>query len=77
MLVRLMKTKLIEFKNKSGNTLRGILVMPCGSISNLGVICLHGFERVSTTEKKFKKLADKLAERKIPSFRFDYTGCGA
>lgn len=40
------------------------------------MICLHRFERVSTTEKKFKKLADKLAERKIPSFRFDYTGCG-
>ncbi|MCL5093591.1 MAG: alpha/beta hydrolase [Patescibacteria group bacterium] len=28
------------------------------------------------SEKKFKRLADRLAEREIPSLRFDFTGCG-
>jgi len=43
---------------------------------NMGVICPHGFERAGTTEKKFKKLTDRLAKKGVFSFRFDYTGCG-
>lgn len=41
-----------------------------------GVICLHGFERTSITEKKFKTISDRLACNNISSFRFDYAGCG-
>ncbi|MGB9847854.1 MAG: serine aminopeptidase domain-containing protein [Minisyncoccia bacterium] len=68
-------TRLIEFKNKKGNVLRGVLVSTKNP-SKRGVIFLHGFERVSTTEKKFTRLANELIKWKIVSFRFDYTGCG-
>lgn len=40
------------------------------------VLMLHGFERNSTAEKKFKRLADKLVENNVASLRFDFTGCG-
>ena len=68
------KTELIEFKNNAGDILRGILTE--GDISNGAVLMCAGFERNSTTEKKFKALADKLSEKNIASLRFDYTGCG-
>jgi len=68
-------TRLIEFKNKNNDLLRGILSLDNPS-NNKGVIFLHGFERTATTEKKFKKLSDELARKHITSFRFDYTGCG-
>lgn len=70
-----MKTKLIEFKNKEKETLRGILLTPEAKNDKAVLMC-GGFERSTTTEKKFKTLADKLARLGITSFRFDYAGCG-
>ncbi len=64
------KTNLVEF----GDNLRGILVLPKNPQKI--VIMSGGFERSATTEKKFKFLTDKLAERNIASFRFDYNGIG-
>lgn len=70
------KTKLIEFW-ENDELLRGILVMPetRNQVENF-VLFLHGFERVATSEKKFKVFADKLAAAGIASFRFDFSGCG-
>lgn len=70
-----MNTKLIEFLNTEDEKLRGIMTLPSDSISG-GVICLHGFERCSTTEKKFKMVADNLADNNISTLRFDFSGCG-
>lgn len=41
-----------------------------------GIICLHGFERCSSTEKKFKALADSLVEKMMAVLRLDFSGCG-
>ncbi len=65
--------QLIEFKNKFGNTLRGILSV---ADNNEIIFCIHGFERTSTTEKKFKVVADALLKSNTSSFRFDFTGTG-
>lgn len=70
-----MKTELIEFKNSDKETLRGILLNPEAKSSS-GVIFIGGFERSSTTEPKFKDLADRLYRLNIPSLRFDFTGLG-
>ncbi len=67
-------TKLIEFKS-GDNTLRGLWVD--GEVgSKEVVIMLSGFERTAISEKKFKLFADKLAEKGVSSFRFDYAGFG-
>ncbi len=68
------QVKLIEFSTQKGEILRGILVT--NKASRKAVLMCGGFERAATTEKKFKALADKLIEVNIPSFRFDYLGCG-
>jgi len=60
-----MKTKLLEINNN-----RGIFV---DKASKKIAIMIGGFERATTTEKKFKELADKVL---ISSFRFDYSGIG-
>ena len=70
-----METKLIEFKNKENETLRGIMTMPDGAVKKSAVF-LHGFERNATVEKKFKQMAGALAQKEIASFRFDASGCG-
>lgn len=70
-----MKTELVEFKNPADNLLRGLLVTLDKS-RNKGVIFLHGFEGMSTTNPKFKRFSDKLVEENMPSFRFDFSGCG-
>jgi len=70
-----MRTRLVEFKNKSGNLLRGILASG-GSVAKKAVVFLHGFERAATTEKKFKTLSDRLINSNIASLRFDNSGCG-
>ncbi len=66
-------SKLIEFQNKNGDILRGILN---DAQSDNIVIFVHGFERTSATEKKFKDLADALCGAGVSSFRFDFTGAG-
>ena len=68
------QTSLIEFTNKTNDLLRGILLLKDNS--KKVVLMCGGFERSTTTEKKFKILADKLIERNILSLRFDHTGCG-
>lgn len=68
------QTQLIEFKNKKSNILRGILVTS-EKIEKAILMC-GGFERSTTTEKKFKILADELTNKNIASLRFDYSGCG-
>ena len=65
--------KLIEFKNKEGEILRGIF----SDEKNDGVVlCVHGFERTAVTEPKFKRLSDELFKNRVSSFRFDFSGCG-
>lgn len=66
-------TKLIEFQNKNGDTLRGILN---DTKTDHIAVFVHGFERTAVTEKKFKDLADALYDIGISSFRFDITGSG-
>jgi len=70
-----MDTKLIEFLNIENQKLRGIITTPDDEINN-GIICLHGFERCSTTEKKFKSFADNLSNNHTATLRFDFSGCG-
>ncbi len=65
--------KLIEFKNKEGEVLRGIF---SDEGSSFVVLCVHGFEKTATTEPKFKRLSDELSKKRISSFRFDFSGCG-
>jgi esterase/lipase len=66
-------TELVEFHNNDNKLLRGLLLRQGNK--KLVLMC-GGFERHATTEPKFKKLADLLADNKISSFRFDYSGCG-
>jgi len=66
-------SKLVEFQNKNGDTLRGILN---DAETDHVVIFVHGFERTTATEKKFKDLADTLFTAGVSSFRFDFTGTG-
>lgn len=70
-----MQTKLLEFLGEEEQTLRGVLNLPKEKPIK-SVIFLHGFERCSTTEKKFKALADHLAEKGVASLRLDFSGCG-
>lgn len=71
-----METKLIEFENHNRALLRGILTVPEDFSFDSIVIMYGGFERSATTEKKFKALADKLAEDNLAAFRFDAADCG-
>jgi len=70
-----MKTQLFEIPNNENQNLRGIISMPNDQIQK-GIICLHGFERCSSTEKKFKALSDSLVEKMIAVLRLDFSGCG-
>jgi pimeloyl-ACP methyl ester carboxylesterase len=70
-----MKTELIEFINQEKQKLRGILSSPDDQIQKL-VICLHGFERCASTEKKFTLLSDRLAQNGSAVLRLDFLGCG-
>ena len=69
-----MNTKLLEFKNKRDNVIRGILVE--NSNQKHVAVMLGGFERATSTERKFKVLADELAKNDIPSLRFDVADVG-
>lgn len=69
-----MNTKLLEI-NINDSIIRGILVLPNVETSKVTIL-IHGFSRTATTEKKFKVLADNLADAGIASFRFDFTGLG-
>jgi len=71
-----MKTKLVEFKNNRNDILRGVYTFPENNNSKNCVICLSGFERTASAEKKFKKVADEISKDLMPVFRLDFTGCG-
>lgn len=71
-----MKTELIEFKNNREDILRGIYTFPENNNSQNCVVCLSGFERSATTEKKFKKVADEISKNLRSVFKLDFTGCG-
>lgn len=68
-------TSLKEFSIGKKHSIRGILTHPDGK-NNKIVICLHGFERCSSTESKFKRLSDALGLTGIASLRLDFSGCG-
>ncbi len=70
-----MKTQLFEIPNNENQNLRGIIVAPDNQIQG-GVICLHGFERCSSTEKKFKALSNSLVKKMVAVLRLDFSGCG-
>jgi len=70
-----MSTELIEFENEKKDTLRGIKYAPSQKTEHI-VIFLHGFERNTSVERKFKSLSDQLLQKGVATLRFDATGCG-
>jgi esterase/lipase len=70
-----MKEKLVIFKNKKGERLFGILTLPERKGKFPAVMMVHGFSKTKS-ERKFVELAQKLAENRIASLRFDFSGCG-
>lgn len=70
-----MKTILHEFFNDSHSLLRGVLTLPEWEIG-AWIVCVWGFERNATTEKKNKKIADALVDQGVATLRFDFSGCG-
>ncbi|CAF2398970.1 unnamed protein product [Rotaria sp. Silwood2] len=73
-------THLVEFKNSRNITLRGILIESTNTISKTAVVCVAGFEGLSSTAPKFINLTEELFL--LPSspvasvFRYDPTGIG-
>jgi len=67
-----MKTELLQFNNKKGDILRGILVLNNEQNKEI-LLMVGGFEGPATTQKKFKVLVDNI---EFSSFRLDYTGIG-
>ena len=72
---KLPSLNLYETIGPEGNLLRGILSIPANTIKS-GLICIHGFERCSTTEKKFKEITTLASLSNISSLRLDFSGCG-
>lgn len=70
-----MEEKLVIFKNKKGEKLLGILTLPKEKGKFPVVIMAHGFAKTKS-ERKFVELSRKLAENRIASLRFDFSGCG-
>jgi len=70
-----MKEKLRIFKNKNGERLFGILTLPKEEGKFPLVIMAHGFAKTKS-ERKFVEMARELAENRIASLRFDFSGCG-
>lgn len=71
-----MRTKLVEFRNNKQTILRGVYTFSENNNSENCLICLSGFERSTTTEKKFKKMADEISKKSMSVLRFDFAGCG-
>ncbi len=69
-----MQTNLFEFINKDNQIVRWILTLPKNNIK-WWVVFLHGFERCSSTEKKFKVLSDELTQNNFATLRLDFLGC--
>ena len=75
-----MTTRLVELKNSRGLTLRGILIETSDSTSGTALVCVPGFEGLSSTAPKFVHLTKALlATSPVPIsriFRYDPTGIG-
>ena len=71
-----MKTELFEVVNKDNTVIRGIVSLPNNWNCKAWVLCLHWFERCSSTEKKFKTLTQDLTEKMFAVLRFDFSWCG-
>jgi len=68
-------TFLIEFLNQRKNALRGFLMKSSDNNDHV-VVMLGGFERTSSSEKKFELLSNELKSNNIDSFRFDAASLG-
>lgn len=75
-----MLTRLVEFKNSRDITLRGILVESTNTTSKIVLVCVAGFEGLSSTAPKFVNLTKELfslSENPVASvFRYDSSGIG-
>lgn len=71
-----MKTELFEVVNKDNTVIRGIVSLPNDWNCKAWVVCLHWFERCSSTEKKFKTLTQDLTEKMFAVLRLDFSWCG-
>lgn len=59
-----------------GRTLRGVLHLPAGSAAPAAVLC-HGFGgNRAEFGYTFVRLAERLVDRGIAAYRFDFAGCG-
>ncbi len=72
--------KLIEFRNRAGHLLRGMVHLPRGATARKpapGVVFFHGFtgDRMES-HWLFVKCARSLAEAGVASLRFDFYGSG-
>lgn len=70
-----MTTELLQFDNFKKQTLRGVCTFADEKV-NHGLICVGGFERSGTTEKKFKVISDEMRHKGQAAFRYDATGLG-
>ena len=75
-----MTTRLVELKNTRGLTVRGIFVQISDSTSNTALVCVPGFEGISSTAPKFVHLTKALLSTpSVPIssvLRYDPTGIG-
>lgn len=69
------KEEPIIFENSQRKKLWGILSLPETKKRIPGAILLHGFKGTKS-QRKFVRLARKLAENGIVALRFDFQGCG-
>src|SRR3989338_1766757 len=71
----------VEFKNKGGNKLAGIIHLPKSKKALPAVILAHGFgyhmhETNEDNVNMFDELAGTLVENGFVVLQFDFTGCG-
>lgn len=75
-----MITRLVEFQNSRNLTLRGILVESPTSLSKTVLVCVAGFEGLSSTAPKFINITENIllsaATPVAAVFRYDPTGIG-
>lgn len=72
--------RLIEFKNSRNIILRGVFIESTNSTSKTVLVCIPGFEGISSTAPKFVKLTEQLLSLSLTPiagvFRYDPTGLG-
>ena len=68
--------RLIAYPLRPKVMLRGLLAEPEGVSQKHLVVCVHGFERFTTAEKKFTVLSETLVKQGHTVLRIDAEGCG-